>query len=239
MGTSSSLAQAVPLAATATGVELWTCALARGAAEVAAMEPTLSPAELARAARFGRPELRDRYVVGRATLRSILGATLDTDPSRVAIVRGARGRPFVEGSTLDFNVSHTRGTAIFGVTRSGRIGIDIEHRDREVNVDGVARKFMSAAEQAMLAQLDGDARRQALLRLWTCKEAMSKATGDALSAPFRKLDVALGPVPALKDGPQPYDPARWRLLAVDMACGYLATVALWHAPAPVLESHGV
>lgn len=194
------------------------------------MARTLSDAEHARAARFGRAELRDRYVVGRATLRAILGEVLGIAPVRVAIVRGRRGRPMVESGEVDFNVSHTEGTAIFGVTRGARIGVDIEHRDRELNVEGVARKFMSAREQAMLAALSGDERRQALLRLWTCKEAMSKATGDALSAPFRKLDVVLEPAPALADGPAPYDPARWRLHSVTVPGGFLATVALWHQP---------
>jgi 4'-phosphopantetheinyl transferase len=194
------------------------------------MQSALSEPELARARRFGRTDLRDRYVVGRATLRAILGAALDVDPSRVTIVRGQRGRPMVEGGQLDFNVSHTLATAIFAVTRGARVGIDIEHRDRALNVDGVARKFMSPGEQAMLEGLAGDLRRHTLLRLWTCKEAMSKATGDALGAPFRKLDVVLEPAPRLRDGPQPYEPSRWRLLPVDISGGYLATVALWHAP---------
>lgn len=223
-------ARPVALGAPAPGVDAWTCELARSAADVAVLARTLSDAEHARAARFGRPELRDRYVVGRATLREILGGVLGVAPARVAIVRGRRGRPMVEGGEVDFNVSHTQDAAIFGVTRSARIGVDIEHGDREVNVEGVARKFMSAREQAMLAALAGGDRRRALLRLWTCKEAMSKATGDALSAPFRRLDVVLEPAPALADGPAPYDPARWRLHSVAVPGGYLATVALWHEP---------
>jgi 4'-phosphopantetheinyl transferase len=220
----------VALAAPAPGVEVWCCELTRSAGDVAAMARTLSEAERERAARFGTVELRDRYVVGRATLRVILGATLALDPARVGLVRGHRGRPEVEGGALDFNVSHTRGTGLFAVTRTGRVGVDIEHGDRALNVDGVARKFMSPREQGMLAGLAGDARRRALLRLWTCKEAMSKATGDALSAPFRNLDVALEPALALDGGPPPYIPARFRLHAVDVPGAYLATVALWHAP---------
>ena len=197
------------------------------------MERILSKAEIARAARFGRPELRDRYVVGRATLRSILGHLLGIDAASVPIVRGRRGRPTIEGAALDFNVSHTRGTAVFAISREARIGVDVEHGERELNVEGIARKFMSPGEQAMLERLAGDARRRALLRLWTCKEAMSKATGDALAAPFRRLDVALEPALALRAGPSPYDASRWRLLPVDIHGGYLATVALWHArPSP-------
>ena len=221
---------AVALDAPATGVDVWTCDLVRSAADVAAMQTVLAEAELARAARFGRADLRARYIVGRATLRAILGNALGVAPADVVIVRGRRGRPLVEASALDFNVSHTCGRAIFGVTRGRRIGVDVEHRDRELNVEGVGRKFMSPREQAMLDALAGEARRHALLRLWTCKEAMSKATGDALSAPFRSLDVTLDPGLALAGGPAPYQAEHWRLLAVDVPGGFLATVALWHDP---------
>ncbi len=87
--------------------------------------------------------------------------------------------------------------------------IDIEREARRVNADGLARKFLSARERAEMATLDTDARRERFLRLWTCKEAMSKATGDALSAPFRDLDVSLDGDPKLLAGPPPYVPSAW------------------------------
>jgi len=212
----------------APGVSAWLTSLARAADEIAALAALLSPAETARAARFGRPELRDRYVVGRASLRILLGARLGMAPGRVVIERGHRGRPFTpQDSRLDFNVSHTRDVALFGVANRPRIGVDIEHGERILNVAGVARKFMSPQEQAALAALDDDARRRMLLRLWTCKEAMSKATGDALAAPFRRLDVDLQAGPRLRDGPPPYLPGRMSLHPVAVPGGFLATVALW------------
>jgi phosphopantetheinyl transferase len=115
------------------------------------------------------------------------------------------------------------------VWRNARIGVDIEHRERMVNRRGVGRKFMSPAEQAML---HGWRRRtrHALLRLWTCKEAMSKATGDAWG-PFRKLDVVLDPARrCATDRSRQSRPLA--LLPVDHIGGYLATVALWHARPP-------
>lgn len=213
----------------APGVHAWLAGLLRPAAEIAALAALLSPAEHARAARFGRPELRDRYVVGRATLRTLLGQHLRIAPERVVIERGERGRPYTPSdATLDFNVSHTRDVVLVGIAGRPRIGVDIEHGERILNVEGIARKFMSAAERAALAQLPDDERRRTLLRLWTCKEAMSKATGDALSAPFAQLDVAHEPAPRLRDGPPPYLPAHWRLHPLAVPGGFLATVALWH-----------
>ncbi|MEO8756012.1 MAG: 4'-phosphopantetheinyl transferase superfamily protein, partial [Casimicrobiaceae bacterium] len=170
-----------------------------------------------------------RYIVGRATLRILLGRRLGIEPAEVIIQRGMRGRPFTDQQPgLDFNVSHTRGVAIFGMTQGQRIGVDIEHSERTLNVEGVARKFMSAREQAVLNASPPDDKRRELLRLWTCKEAMSKATGEALSAPFRAMDVVTAGDLRLNAGPPPYTPDRWQLLPVAVPGGYLATVALWH-----------
>ena len=210
------------------GVQLWSCPLARSEDEVRGLAQLLSPAETARARRFGTAILRDRYIVGRAALRMLLGRRLTLDPARVIIERGPRGRPFAaDAGDLDFNVAHTDGLALIGITVGQRIGVDIEHAERCVNVEGVARKFMTSNERDALSPLAANVRRVALLRLWTCKEAMSKATGDALSAPFRAIDIAPGVRPELVAGPAPYAPGAWALHAMTVRGHYLATVALW------------
>ncbi len=222
----------VALASPAEGVALWMFALARAAPALRELEALLSPEEKSRAARFGTPALRERYVAGRGTLRRLLGDVLGQPPAAVAIFRGLRGRPQVgDVGGLDFNVTHTAGVALVGIAASGRIGVDIEHRERALNVEGIARKFMSPREQAVLATLEPEPRRRALLRLWTCKEAMSKATGDALSAPFRTMDIAMSSGLALHAGPSPYTPPDWRLVAAQAPAAYIATVALWSGPA--------
>jgi len=219
------------LVSPAPGVTLWWVILAQSERHAEHLSSWLSPQEHARAARFGREALRQRYIVGRASLRCALGEHLDSAPAAVPIVRGPRGRPQLEArSDLDFNISHTEGVALIGIARGSRIGVDVEHADREVNADGLARKFLCGSERATLASLDGAARRQRFLRYWICKEAMSKATGDGLSAPFRELRVDLGDTIRLVAGPAPYDPERWRLVAADVPEGFLATVALWSRP---------
>ncbi len=212
----------------ASGVMLWWATLAASDDAFARLSSWLAPQEHARAARYGREDLRRRYVIGRAGLRSVLGRTLGIAPGDVPIVRGARGRPRLDGMPdLDFNISHTEGMALIGVTRTGRIGVDIERVERTVNADGLARKFLTPAEQATLSSLAEAARRGRFLRYWTCKEAMSKATGDGLSAPFRRIEVRLADTIELAAGPAPYEPPSWRLHAVDVPAGFLGTVALW------------
>ena len=173
------------------------------------------------------PLLRTRYIVGRAWLRWVLGNLLGLKPSAVRIEAGRRGRPFVRGYDIDFNVSHTQAIALIGIASRGRIGVDIESAGRSVNVEGIGRKFMTGCERSELAKLAGDDRRRALLTLWTSKEALCKATGDALSAPFRQLEVASAPPRQLVAGPPPYVPADWQLFDVALIDDYIATVAWW------------
>lgn len=218
----------VALAPPVAGVFLWWATLAASDAEVARVSGWLAPAEHARAARFGREILSRRYVLGRALLRWALGNVLGLPPPAVPIVRGARGRPQLEGDTgPDFNVSHTEGVALIGIARAGRIGVDVERADRDVRADGLARKFLTTAERSTLAPLSEAERRARFLRYWTCKEAMSKATGEGLSAPFRRIEVRLADAIELVEGPGRYEPSRWRLHAVDVPRDYLATLALW------------
>ena len=218
----------VELGSPAADVALWWATLAASDDEVARVSGWLAPAEHARAARFGREILSRRYILGRALLRWVLGNALGLTPPAVPIVRGERGRPRLATDVgIDFNVSHTRDVALIGIARAGRIGVDVERADRDVRADGLARKFLTAAEQATLTPLPEAERRARFLRYWTCKEAMSKATGDGLSAPMPCLEVRLTDGIELALGPGPYEPARWRLHAVDAPDGYLATLAIW------------
>ncbi len=221
------------LAAIVPGVTLWWCGIERSPEDVARAAAVLSAAESARAARFGTDALRQRWIAGRAALRMVLGHTLGIDAADVPIRRGVRGRPELvdPGRGIDFNVSHTRGVALIAIARGlpdgTRVGVDIEHADRAVGADRLAPKFLTLREQATLAALGPVERRQRFLRHWTCKEAMSKATGDGIAAPFRRLDVEIADSPRLRDGPPPYLPERWSLHDAGMPLEWLATVALW------------
>jgi len=216
-----------PLPAPLPGVELWWCTLDATDEAIVELAGWLSQAEHARARRYARAEPARRYIAGRAALRWILARQLRTTPVGVEIVRGVRGRPVAPGGP-DFNVSNTANVATIALctTPGLRIGIDVEHGERDVNHSRLSRKFLTERERAEVAGLDDEARRRAFLRTWTCKEAMSKATGDALSAPMRHMAVALATL-RLVDGPAPYRPEHWRLAAAEVPEPFIATVALW------------
>lgn len=227
----STLPQALP--ADVPGVTLWWCELERTNAEPEALASPLSPPELVRAARFGTDALRHRWMAGRGALRQVLGRTLGMAPEEVVIRRGVRGRPELAdtGARIDFNVTHTRGVAIVAVASdvapTTRIGVDVEHAERQVGVDRLARKFLTPGERATLAELPLDERRRRFLHYWTCKEAMSKATGDGIIAPFGRLDVELANPPRLRAGPPPYLPADWSLHRAALPPPWIVAVAIW------------
>ena len=238
-GTGNAGGEPQPLASPERDLAIWWCPLARDAAAMPALWATLSPEEVARAGRFGTEALRQRYVVGRAALRWTLARRLGIDPAAVPIRRGERGRPMLdEGRAPDFNVTHTLGVALIAhLDRPGwRVGVDVEGVDRTLSHDALARKFLTARERDAISALDDDARRRAFLRLWTCKEAMSKATGEGLSAPFREIGIDTTSGLVVREGPEPYTPHRWTLHPVPVSDDLYATVALWSATPPAANS---
>ena len=220
------------VATPAAGLALWLCPLVAAATQLERMAATLSDVERQRAARFGTTELRSRYVVGRATLRSLLAAAIGRNAADVPLRRGSRGRPELDlpEPPLDFNVSHTRDVALIGFLRAGgraRVGVDIEHLDRQLGADRLARRYLTERERERFERLDADARRQRFIELWTCKEAISKATGAGLSAPMGRIGIELDAGPRLASGPPPYSPPDWQLWPVCGIGGYVATAAIW------------
>ena len=218
----------VALPSPSPALRLFWCRLEPTPGDVATLGATLSPSEWTRAGRFGKPALRERYIIGRGLLRTIVGGALGVEPGRVEIVRGRRGRPqLAPPQVLDFNISHTLAVALVGLVEGARIGVDVEHAERSINTNGIARKFMTANERRDVDSMSADAARRRVLELWTCKEAMSKATGDALAAPFGEIDIDMQAHRTLRSGPAPYELAQWTLHEAAVPQDYLATVAIW------------
>ncbi len=157
------------------------------------LEPLLTAAEQARAARFARAADRDRFVVGRGLARQALATQLAIAPAAVELRTGAHGRPALACGTLDFNVAHAAGLVACAVAREQRVGIDVEHvrvlRERHALVELTCAPH----ERAWLDGLPRRARRAALFELWTAKEACLKASGCGLLEPPAEVAVALRP----------------------------------------------
>ncbi len=193
----------------------------------------VTPDEAEKARRFHFPRDRDRYLTGRAALRTILAHYLDTVPDCVAIDYEEKGKPKLADPArheeLRFNVSHSHATAIVGLTARREIGVDIEmYRDID-EFQSICSSFFSPQETSAINQLPDAERQTAFFRCWTSKEAYLKALGCGLSHPLDSFNVQVDPnkQPALLGvDADPNEAARWLLLEVPAPPSHIATLAV-------------
>ncbi|MEV8129117.1 4'-phosphopantetheinyl transferase superfamily protein [Streptomyces sp. NPDC085944] len=128
---------------------------------------------------------RLRYAASRLLIKHVAAAALRVDASDLELARGLAGRPSLRGcDQLDISLSHTGGLLLAGLTRRGRIGVDAENADRRVHGPGLLRGACTPGELTAVQELPESERDGALVRLWTLKEAYSKAIGQGLRVPF-------------------------------------------------------
>jgi 4'-phosphopantetheinyl transferase len=184
--------------------------------------------ELARANRFYFEKDRKHFVVARGFLRVLLGRYLQANPKQLQFSYGAWGKPALAGefrdSLLRFNMSHSHGIALYAVTKSREIGVDVEHVRSDFASDSVARRFFSPFEVGVLCELPEDDRVAAFFRCWTRKEAYIKATGRGLSQPLDGFDVSLGPAALLRN--EDGAPERWTMIDVEVGPGYAGALVV-------------
>jgi len=186
-------------------------------------ESMLLPAELERAGRFRFAIDAERYIVRRGKLRELLGARLGCQPRDVPLSWNSFGKPIVRGTDLRFNLSHSRGVALYVFARNAEIGCDIEWRRPELAREEVAERFFSARELESLRAAPRNRWVEAFFNCWTRKEAFIKALGFGLSYPLKAFDVSLAPgePAALLRGP-----LGWSLRSFEMLEGLQATIAV-------------
>ncbi len=211
-------------------VAVWRVPLDSERTSIRDLEMLLSSDELERATRFYFEKDRTRFTVTRGSLRRILGTYLDYDPVAIGFSYNEFGKPQLAmpfGTELRFNLSHTDGLAIIGVSGGRELGVDVERVRHDAGFLEVAESFFSPTEFSNLLALSPEVRPRAFLRCWVSKEAYLKARGTGLSIPLDSFDVSMDPdAPAalLKSIP-PADVLNWRLETVSLGTDYVGAVA--------------
>ncbi|MER7394179.1 4'-phosphopantetheinyl transferase superfamily protein [Streptomyces sp. NPDC000151] len=154
--------------------------------------------------RTADPAARHRFAAARLVLKYTAAAALGTKAAELDLAYKIGGRPYLRGLRgVDVGLTHTGDLIAVGISRVGRIGIDAEPLSRALFYDVLLDRVCTPAEQAVLQYLDGPERTAAMLRLWTLKEAYTKALGQGLRLRFGEFDLApgiRGDVPAGHDG---------------------------------------
>jgi 4'-phosphopantetheinyl transferase len=213
-------------------VHVWRASLEQPAMQVQQLAQTLSEDEHLRAARFYFERDRKHFIVGRGLLRTILGRYTNLEPNQLQFSYSPRGKPALAStgasSTLQFNLSHSKGLALYAITRDHQIGIDLEHIRPISNVEQLTQRFFSAREDAVIRSLPPNQQQVAFFQSWTCKEAYLKATGEGL-AQLQQVEVSLTPEKPyrlLNITTDPQAAARWSLETLTPAPDYVAALAV-------------
>ena len=201
----------------------------------------LSDEERSRAERFRCAASRRRFIVARGVLRKILSRYLGAQADELRFAYEVHGKPrLLSEQLLSFNLSHAEDMALYAITPTAEIGVDVEYLLREVAVDKIAKRFFSTQETSTLLALPESQRTEAFFNCWTRKEAFLKAIGEGLSHPLNRFDVSLAPgEPAvlLATRPDLQEVNKWAMFALNPGGDYigalavadrLASVQCWH-----------
>ena len=172
----------------------------------------LSETERSAMARLRFEGDRTRYGLAHSALRLILSGYMGVEPRCIKVERDRLGKPGVAGSDIRWSLAHAGDYALVAVGRHQPLGVDLEPVRDLPDAAQLTRSCFTPSERA---HLERTATVDELLRLWTRKEAVLKATGEGLRHRLDQLDV-------LEDTGL----HGWRIVEVAPAPGYVGAAAV-------------
>jgi 4'-phosphopantetheinyl transferase len=210
-------------------IHLWFATDEIGGEQAPGYRKLLSADERQREQRFHFERDRNRFLITRALVRTVLSRYEAVDPRDWVFTANAYGRPEIDvlrmgAADLCFNISHTVGLIVLGVTRGRALGVDVENLRARISPIDTAKHVFSTTELATLARLPAGRQLDRFFEYWTFKESYIKARGMGVSIPLDKFSIQLeqdGLVdleiePELHD-----DPGRWQFWQIRPDRGYV------------------
>jgi phosphopantetheinyl transferase len=148
----------------------------------------LSSEERERAGRFKVQFRRDQFVCGRVLLRSLLERVTGKPAASHEIEVTARGKPVCRNGPA-VSISHSGSFVVAAISYDGLIGVDIEGRPGNRDVNAIANSVFAEAEVQWLASQPEDR----FYMLWVLKEAWLKATGSGIPGGLDQLSCEVSP----------------------------------------------
>jgi 4'-phosphopantetheinyl transferase len=228
-------------------IEIWNIHLPDHRQDTDSCRTLLNREELERASKFLKPSDSDGFILCRGLLRRILGGCLSADPAELVFNRNAQGKPFLQDSRLEFNVSHSRDRLLIAVTGGRAVGVDIEFRRTGLNMQSIAKRWFAPAEQEFFQTLEHP--ETGFFDIWAKKEAYVKALGIGIYKELNTFAVPLGEAPffppehsekgSVITGQRPKEVAtlgtdgQWFFQTLEIDSGYAAAVVSEAPPIPV------
>lgn len=159
----------------------------------------LGPQERDRAARFRFERDHATYVLAHAAWRGLLGRCLGCAAADVPLCFADSGQPMLPGTGWATSLSHSGTLVLLAASRTTALGVDIERAPASARMQALAAEICAPEEHGSLRGLPEAAREQALLQLWTRKEALLKAAGLGLACPPSSFAAPVG-IPVVLPG---------------------------------------
>lgn len=186
------VAMRAPLAPGA--IHVWRTSLSSLAPLAEELRAVLTEDETARAEKFRFPDLRRRFIAGRALLRMVLGDYCGSAPEDLRFVYGENQKPALTRNdglarTVSFNLSHSADAMQIAVTAEAPVGVDVECLEREHDLDALLAECLTEEERGRFACLSGEQRQFHFLRNWVHKEAFLKCAGCGFAIAPKQVQV--------------------------------------------------
>jgi len=145
---------------------------------------TLSIEEQRRGATLARQHDGLRFRARRGLLRHLLSRYLGCRARDLQFLADAHGKPVLSSlaePALQFNAAQTDGATV--LTFAGaEVGVDVQCRRPELNLDDIAAEVLSTSERSDLQSATREDRARCFFDTWVRKEALLKALGIGLLA---------------------------------------------------------
>ncbi len=214
-------------------IHVWRASLEVPYARLEYFRRILSENEIDRAMRYCFEQDRRRFIIRRGLLRRILSGYLGQSPSEISFSYNSYGKPALVSMygepALYFNVSHSGGLALYAITQSQEVGVDIERIRPSEDAEDIVKHFFSSREKTEFSTLPERIKKQAFFTCWTRKEAVIKAMGQGLSYPLDKFSVSMLPdekARLVKTKGHENKETIWFLKEIRLSAGYVAAVAV-------------
>lgn len=190
----------------------------------------LSDQEREREGSFRFHKDRVRYRVTRALVRTVLSKYVALRPEHWCFSENTYGRPTIandiaEAKQLSFNIAHSGTVIVLAITKTAKLGVDIERVEEKSVLLELADRYFSRTEADSLRALPETEKPGRFFEYWTLKESYIKARGLGLSLPLDQFRFDLEtPATILFHSENKDDSTKWRFWLAEYLGEYLISV---------------
>lgn len=129
---------------------------------------------------------RNRTIFAELLVRAVIAKKISRPLEEIQIERDENGKPYVVENRLMISLAHSANWAACSVGEVPN-GVDVE--EDFTDALAIAENFFMAQEYEQICKVDGWARAEKFLSLWTIKESFAKFTGRGIDENFNEIDA--------------------------------------------------